>query len=162
MKSTSEDTHRVIELLKQGPLRIKKATHHLQTKQLHVRTKEEPWSVNDLLIHLRASSDVWGETIMAMLTEDNPSQRYQSPRAFMKKPKYQNQEFAMALESYTEERQKLVKVLTDLDPAGWSRPGTYTGVTARHQHQTVWTLVNRILDHEQPHLDQIETLLKKS
>jgi hypothetical protein len=160
MKSDSENTRRVIELLKQGPLRIKKVTHNVQTAQLHVRTNEEPWSVNDLLIHLRACSDVWGETIMAMLTEDNPTQRYQSPRAFMKKPKYQNQGFTTALDSYTQERQKLVKVLTGLDPAGWSRPGTYTGVTARHQHQTVWSLVNRILDHEGPHLDQIETLLR--
>jgi hypothetical protein len=98
---------------------------------------------------------------MTMLTEDNPSQRYQSPRASMKKPKYQNQEFPAGLDSYTQERQKLLKVLTSLDQAGWSRPGTYTGVTARHQHQTVWSLVNRILDHEQPHLEQIETLLKK-
>jgi hypothetical protein len=160
MKSDSEDTCRAIELLKQGPLRIKKATQYVQTAQLHVRTNEEPWSVDDLLIHLRACSDVWGETIMVMLTEDNPSQRYQSPRTFMKKPKYQNGEFAIALDSYTHERQKLVEVLTDLDPAGWSRPGTYTGVTAHHQHQTVWSLVNRIIDHEQPHLDQIETLLK--
>ena len=160
MKSDSENTRRVIELLKQSPRRIKKVTHNVQTAQLHVRTDEEPWSVNDLLIHLRACSDVWGETIMAMLTEDNPTQRYQSPRAFMKKPKYQNQGFTTALDSYTQERQKLVKVLTGLDPAGWSRPGTYTGVTARHQHQTVLSLVNRILDHEVPHLDQIETLLR--
>jgi hypothetical protein len=29
-----------------------------------------------------------------------------------------------------------------------------------NQQQTVWSLVNRIIDREQPHLDQIETLLK--
>jgi uncharacterized damage-inducible protein DinB len=160
MKLDSKDIQRVIEMLKQAPLRIKKATNNVQSKQLHVRTADEPWSINDILIHLRACSDVWGDTITNMLREDNPSQRYQSPRAFMKKPKYQNQEFPAGLDSYTQERQKLIKVLMGLDQAGWSRPGTYTGVTARHQHQTVWSLVNRILDHEQPHLDQIETLLK--
>jgi uncharacterized damage-inducible protein DinB len=160
MKLDSRDIQRVLELLKQGPLRIKKASHNFPTNQLHARTTEEPWSINDILIHLRACSDVWGDTIMKMLAEDHPSQRYQSPRAFMKKAKYQNQEFAAGLESYTQERQKLIKTLTSLDQAGWSRPGTYTGVTARHQHQTVWSLVNRILDHEQPHLDQIEMLLK--
>ena len=97
---------------------------------------------------------------MNMLTKDNPVQAYKSPRAFMKKPKYQNQEFAAALESYTQERQKLLKVLTNLDSAGWSRPGTYTGVTPRQRDQTVLSLANRIVNHEQPHLDQIETLLK--
>lgn len=95
-----------------------------------------------------------------MLTEDNPTQRYKSPRAFMKKPKYQTQEFTTALGSFTQERQKLVKVLTSLDAAGWARPGTYTGVTPRQQDQTVLSLATRMVNHEQPHLDQIEILLK--
>jgi len=115
MKPESEDTHRVIELLKQAPVRVKKATDRVKTELLFVRTDEEPWSINDILIHLRVCSDVWGATIMTMLTEDNPTQRYRSPRALMKKPKYQNQEFAVALETYTQERQKLLKVLTNLD-----------------------------------------------
>lgn len=160
MKPESEDSRRVIELLKQGPLRIRESTHGVPTAQLYMRRNEEPWSISDILVHLRACSDVWGDTIMTMLTQDNPTQRYQSPRAFMKKPKYQGQEFAVALDAYTQERQKLVKVLTSLDEAGWSRPGTYTGVTPRHRNQTVLSLANRIVDHEQPHLDQIETLLK--
>ena len=160
MKPASEDTRRVLELLKQGPLRIKKATRGIQTARLHVRTDEEPWSISDILIHLRACSDVWGATLMNMLARDNPIQAYKSPRSFMNKPRYQNQEFDAALEAYTQERQKLVDLLTKLDDAGWSRPGTYTGVTPRHRDQTVLTLTNRLVDHEQPHLDQIETLLR--
>ena len=158
MRSVTE-TKRVIELLKQGPTRIKKAASGVQTAQLDVRTDEEPWSISDILIHLRACSDVWGETIMKMLTEDNPAQRYKSPRGFMKKPKYQNQEFTDALGAYTQERKKLVKELLNLDESGWSRPGTYTGTTPRHRDQTVLSLAQRMVDHEQPHLDQIETLL---
>lgn len=160
MKSESEDTTRIIKQLKQGPLRIRKATDGVQTKQLHLRTDEEPWSINDILIHLRACSDVWGATIMKMLTEDSPAQRYRSPRGFMKKPKYQEPEFADGLDTYIRERKKLVKVLTNLDEASWSRPGTYIGTTPRHRNQTVLTLAQRMLDHEQPHLDQIESLLK--
>src|SRR5262245_52852150 len=102
MKPASEDTRRVIELLNQGPLRIKKATRGVQTAQLYVRTAEEPWSISDILVHLRACSDVWGATIMNMLATDNPVQAYKSPRAFMKKPKYQNQEFGTALEAYSQ------------------------------------------------------------
>jgi hypothetical protein len=160
MKSESEDTHQVIELLKQGPLRIQKATRGVQTARLHLRTDAEPWSISDILVHLRACSDVWGDTILNMLSKDNPTQAYKSPRAFMKKSKYQNQEFDVALEAYTLERKKLIDVLTELAAAGWSRPGTYTGVTPRHRDQTVLSLTRRIVDHEQPHLDQIETLLK--
>jgi len=160
MKSKSEETQQVIKLLKQGPTRTKKATSGVQSTQLHLRTEEEPWSVNDVLIHLRACSDVWGETIMKMLAEDNPTQRYRSPRGFMKKPMYQEPEFSEGLEAYIQERKKLVKVLTELDEAGWSRPGAYTNVTTRHRNQTVLTLAQRMVNHEQPHLDQIETLLK--
>jgi len=160
MKSESEDTRQVIKLLKQGPVRIKKATDGVPTTQLHLRTEEEPWSINDILIHLRVCSDVWGATIMKMLSEDNPTQRYKSPRSFMKKPKYQGPGFTDGLESYIQGRKKLVKVLTVLDDAGWSRPGTYTGTTPRHRNQTVLSLAQRMVDHEQPHLDQIETLLK--
>jgi uncharacterized damage-inducible protein DinB len=160
MQPAAPDIHRILGLLKQGPLRIQKAVHKVPTKRLHVRTEEEPWSVNDILVHLRACSDVWGETIMAMLTKDNPTQPYKSPRAFMKKPKYQNQEFAAALDVYTQERQKLMKVLTKLDGVGWARLGTYTGTTPRHRNQTVWSLTDRIVSHEQPHLEQIESLLR--
>ena len=160
MKSESENTSRVIELLKQGPLRIKKALRGVQTEQLYARTAEEPWSISDILVHLRACSDVWGDTIMNMLSKDNPTQAYKSPRAFMKKPKYQNQDFDVALATYTLERKKLIDMLIKLDDAGWSRPGTYTGVTPRQRDQTVLSLAKRIVDHEQTHLDQIETLLK--
>lgn len=160
MEPNSRDISRVLELLKQSPLRIGKIIRTVQTERLYVRTAEEPWSVSDILVHLRACSDVWGETIITMLTEDNPTQRYKSPRAFMKKPKYQDQEFAAALTSYTQERQKLVKMLRSLDETGWARPGTYTGTTPPHRNQTVWSLTNRLLDHEQPHLEQIELLLR--
>jgi len=160
MEPASLDIRLIIKLLKQGPLRIEKAIRNIQTERLYVRTEPEPWSVGDILVHLRACSDVWGETIMAMLTKDNPTQPYKSPRAFMKKPKYQDPEFVTALASYTQERQKLVKVLTMLDDAGWARSGTYTGTTARHRNQTVWSLTNRVVDHELPHLEKIESLLR--
>ena len=160
MNSESEDIQQVIKLLNLGPLRIKKATSGVQASQLHVRTEEEPWSINDILIHLRACSDVWGAMIMKMLTEENPTQRYRSPRGFMKKPMYQKLNFADGLETYIQERKKLVKVLTNLDESGWSHPGTYIGTTPRHRNQTVLTLAQRMVNHEQPHLDQIESLLK--
>jgi len=158
MKPKTQDINQIIELLEQGPLRIEKSIHGVQAERLYERTDEEPWSFSDILVHLRACSDVWGETIMNMLTEDNPIQRYKSPRSFMKKPKYQDQEFATALESYTQERQRLVKMLMKLDDAGWARPGAYTGTTPRHRNQTVWSLTNRIVNHEQLHLEQIESL----
>lgn len=161
MEPTSQDIGRILELLKQGPLRIRKAIRNVDEERLDLRTTEEPWSVRDILIHLRACSDVWGETIMTMWSEDNPIQRYRSPRSFMKSPKYQGQDLNFALRTYAQERRKLVNVLTNLDGVGWTRPGTCTGTTPRHRDQTVWSLTNRIVNHEQPHLEQIEALLNE-
>jgi hypothetical protein len=120
----------------------------------------EPWSVSDILAHLRACSEVWSTSIIAMLARDNPTLRYVSPRSWMNKPTYREQAFDVALISFTQERQKLVKTLTELDEAGWLRRATFTGVSARQRDQTVLSYADRIVNHEQPHLDQIESLLR--
>ena len=160
MKPTSEDISRILERLTQGPIRLEKVTGGVQTSRLHLRSEAEPWSVSDILAHLRACSDCWGASIMAMLREDNPTRRYVSPRSWMRKPKDAEPAFKAALEAFTQERQKLVKVLAELDEADWARPGTFTGTSARQRDQTVLSYSERIVNHEQPHLDQIESLLR--
>lgn len=94
-----------------------------------------------------------------MILQDNPTMRYVSPRSWMRKPKYQDQEFDAALEFFTQERQKLVKTLADLNEADWARRGTFTGTSARLREQTILSYSERIVNNEQPHLDQIESLL---
>jgi hypothetical protein len=160
MKSVSEDISRILELLTHAPLRLEKATRSVQTTRLYLRSDVEPWSVSDILAHLRACSDVWGNSIVAMITQDNPTLPYVSPRSWMRKPTYLEQEFDAALESFTQERQKLVKALAELDEAGWIRRGTFTGASPRQRDQTVLSYSDRIVNHEQPHLDQIESLLR--
>ncbi len=78
----------------------------------------------------------------------------------MKKPAYADQEFSAALEAFTQERQTLVKALTSLDESGWARRGTFTGTSTQNQHQTVLSYTERLANHEQAHLDQIEALLR--
>lgn len=157
--SKSEKTSQILALLAQAPLRLEKATRGHPTTRLHLPTDVEPWSVSDILAHLRACSDVWGSSIIAMITQDNPTIRYVSPRSSMNKPKYQKQECAVALESFSQERHKLVEALAKLDEAGWFRCGTFSGVSSGQREQTVLNYAERIVNHEQPHLDQIEALL---
>jgi hypothetical protein len=94
-----------------------------------------------------------------MLAQDNPTQRYVSPRASMKKPMYADQDFSAALDSFITERHKLVLTLSNLDAVGWARRGTFTGTSPREQNQTVLRYAERLVNHEQGHLDQIEALL---
>ncbi len=95
----TDETIQILERLAQAPVRLENATRGVQPARLLLRSEEEPWSVGDILAHLRACSDVWGGSIEAMLTQDNPTQRYVSPRSFMDKPRYQDQEFEAALKS---------------------------------------------------------------
>ena len=159
MEPISLKINRILDLLPQGPLRVEKATRDAPLSQLYLRTDSEPWSVSDILAHLRACSDVWGTSIFVMINQNNPTQRYVSPRSWMRKPKYANEEFEKALSSFAEERLKLVDLLKDLDEDGWARPGTFTGTSHRQRNQTVLSYSERIVNHEQPHLEQIESLL---
>lgn len=158
--TVSADISRILDLLKQGPSRIETATRGFQATRLFLRSELEPWSVSDILAHLRACSDVWGNAINAMISQDNPTLRYVSPRSWMKKPKYADQEFSAALEAFTQERQKLVKTLSGLDDIDWERSATFTRTSPRRSSQNVMSYSERIVNHEQPHLDQIETLLR--
>jgi len=160
MKPASEATDRILELLARAPLRLEEATHGLQATSLYLRSDTEDWSVSDILAHLRACADVWGSSIVAMMARDNPTLRYVSPRTWIKKTSYFEQEFSTALESFTQERQKLVKALTDLDEAGWLRRGTFTGTSHGRRDQTILSYAERLVNHEQAHLDQIEALLR--
>jgi hypothetical protein len=80
----------------------------------------------------------------------------------MSKPAYADQEFDAALESYATERRKLVDALDGLDEAGWARGGTFTGTSARGRSQTVLSYATRLAEHEQEHMDQIDSLLRSS
>jgi len=160
MKLESEATSRILELLTHAPLRVEKATRGAQTTRLCLRSDVEPWSVSDILAHLRACADVWGGSIIAMIMRDNPTMPYVSPRTWMKKPMYVEQEFNAALESFAKERQKLVKALAELDETGWLRRASFSGVSDRQRDQPVVSYADRIVNHEQPHLDQIESLLR--
>lgn len=160
MEPIPQQISQILNLLTEGPLRIEAAAKGVEAAILYLRTEAEPWSVSDILAHLRACSDVWGTSLNAMLTQDNPTIRYKSPRSSMKKPMYADQEFKAALASFTSERQKLVKVLANLDETGWLRRGTFSGTSPRQRSQTVLSYAERIINHEQPHLDQIESLLQ--
>ncbi len=160
MQPTSDDISHVLERLEQGPVRLEAATRGVEVARLQLRTEAEPWSVGDILAHLRACSDAWAKSITAMLTQENPTMRYVSPRSWMKKPLYRDATFATALDAFTQERHALIQRLASLDEADWARRGTFTGTSARQRNQTVMSYAERIANHEAPHLDQIERLLQ--
>jgi hypothetical protein len=156
---TTSDTEHLLELLAATPHRLAAISHSLDDARLSFKPDESAWSANDILAHLRACADVWGKSILAMIAQDQPTLRYVSPRTWMRKTNYPEQDFHPSLHAFSQQRRELVQALQALAPADWSRGATFTATT-RGREQTILRYVQRITDHEHEHVQQLEALLK--
>jgi len=111
MKVDPAGIEMALKLLAATPRDLASISKGLDHTRLHLRSDEEPWSANDILAHLHACADVWGKSIMAMIARDHPTLRYVSPRAWIKKTHYLEQEFGVSLEAFTKQRSDLLGVL---------------------------------------------------
>jgi len=155
MKVSSVEIEKYLNLLAETSRRLSKATNGLDDARLKTRTKERPWSVNDILAHLRSCADVWGGSIDAMLAEQKPTIPYRHPRQWIKKTSYPELPFPESFKTFVAQRKKLLETLTGLPFEDWSRAGIIKG-----REHTVFTQVRRMALHEQVHCEQIENLLQ--
>ena len=159
MKVSPAETENILRLLAATPRRIASLTRSVEIGNLHFRPQQDSWSANDILAHLRACADVWGKSIMAMISQDHPALRYISPRSWIRKTDYPSLEFRVSLKAFTDQRRELLRALKGLAIKDWSRPATFTATT-RGREQTVFSYAFRIAEHENKHCDQIEAVLK--
>jgi hypothetical protein len=147
----------VLTMLAETPPRLAALTAGLAPAQLHAASDGE-WSANDVLAHLRACADVWGNCMVAIITRDRPTLRALNPRTWIKKTDYLEQEFQPSLHAFAAQRTELLTVLKPLTPGGWSRTATVTGA-GQVLEQTVLYYGWRMASHERPHLQQIERIV---
>ena len=155
MKATRPEIEKYLDLLTQTSRLIANATDGVEAARLQARTQKQPWSINDILAHLRSCADVWGESIEAMLAEEKPTIPYRHPRQWIKQTEYLQLPFRKSFKAFVAQRRKLLKVLRGLAFEDWSRPGIIQG-----REHTVFTQVRRMALHEQVHCEQIESLLQ--
>ena len=155
MKATPDEIEKYLKLLAETPRRIASVSRGIENAQLQRRIEKEPWSVNDILAHLRSCADVWGKTIQEMLIKDNPTLPYVHPRQWIKKTNYPELDFHISLQAFTSQRKGLLKLLKNLALEDWSR----TSMIKRREH-TVFTQVRRMATHENVHCEQIQEMLK--
>ena len=127
MPSRSLTIEQVLTLLAETPPRIAALTAGLAPAQLHTTPNHDEWSANDVLAHLRACADVWGNCVLVMIAEDTPTLRAVNPRTWIKKTDYLELDFRPSLRSFATQRAELLAVLEPLPPEGWSRAATVTG-----------------------------------
>ena len=158
MRSQSLTIEQVLTLLAETLPRIAALTAALAPAQLHTRSNHDGWSANDVLAHLRACADVWGNCIMAIIAEDTPTLRAVNPRTWIKKTDYLELEFRPSLRSYATQRADLLAVLSPLPPEGWERSATVTGA-GKVLERTVLFYAQWLARHERQHVKQVERIV---
>lgn len=145
----------ILALLAATPKNIGTLTVGLTSTQLHSSLSPDEWSANDVLAHLRSCADVWGNYIKMIITQDRPAFRAVSPRTWIKKTDYRSQAFQPSLQAFITQRLELLASLESLPFAGWSRAAMVTMV-GRVLERTVSDYAERMIQHEGPHIQQIE------
>lgn len=154
MKVTETEIEEILRLLAETPRRIAATTGLTNTEQLHHRPDAKTWSANDILAHLLACADVWGETIVAMLQEDDPTLKHVSPREWLKKTDYPARSFHELFQSFVDQRRQLLQTLHDLEFNQWSR-----GAMIKGRRHTIFSQARRMALHEVTHCEQLESLV---
>ena len=145
-------------LLVETPPRIAALTAGLEPAQMHTTSNRDVWSANDVLAHLRACADVWGDCIVAMIAEDKPTLRAVNPLTWIKKTDYLELEFRPSLHSFATQRADLLAVLEPLPPEGWSRAATVTGA-GKVLERTVLFYAQWLARHERQHVKQVDRIV---
>ena len=158
MATTSLSVEQVLTLLAQTPQRIAALTDGLAPTQLQAPPGPDEWSANDVLAHLRACADVWGDCIAAIIAEDRPTLRAVNPRTWIRRTDYREQEFRPSLRAFAAQRTELLALLEPLTPEGWARAATVTGAGAVLE-RTVLSYADWLAHHERPHIKQIARIV---
>jgi hypothetical protein len=147
----------ILAALAETPPRIAELTVGLATAQLHAAPSPGEWSANDVLAHLRACADVWGDCIVTIINQDTPTLRAVNPTTWIKGTNYLEQGFQPSLQAFTAQRTALLAVLEPLRPKVWSRSATVTGA-GKVLERTVQSYAQWMAGHERPHLKQIKRI----
>jgi len=155
MKATPAEVQKHLKLLGKTTRRITSITKQFDEVSLQAKPKKDEWSANDILAHLRACADVWGDQIEKMIAKDNQKLPYAHPRQWIKKTNYRELPFHESFRAFKVQRRKLLKVLKELSFEDWSRSAIIKG-----REHTIFTQVRRMAKHEDVHCHQITELLR--
>ncbi|HET9911529.1 MAG TPA: DinB family protein [Anaerolineales bacterium] len=149
---------KILTILKETPPRLTNLASGLAPAQFHTAPSAGEWSVNEVLAHLRACDDVWGNYyMMTILAQDHPTIKARNPRTWIKSTDYLEQNFQSSLRAFTKQRKKLT-VLELLSPMDWARTNTLIGA-GKPLQQTLLSHADGLARHERAHLKQIERTL---
>lgn len=147
----------LIQFLAETAARVEAAAQRLSADQLRSSPAPEGWSPNEILWHIRATADVYGEHIARILNEDTPHWRHVSPRARMKTVRYDQLPFAASFAAFARQRTELLALLGGIAPEAWQR-NALVRVGERESRLTLQERVSGMANHERVHCAQMEEM----
>jgi hypothetical protein len=148
-----------LALLAETPRRIAALTAGLAPAQLQVTPAPDAWSANEVLAHLRACADVWGNCMLTMIAKDRPTLQAVNPRTWINRTNYPELEFRASLRTFARQRADLLAILDPLPQIGWSRRATVTGAGAVLE-RTVLFYGRWLAGHERTHVKQVAGIVE--
>jgi len=158
MSKRSLTREEILAALAQTAPRIAVLTAGLAAARLAAVPHRGEWSVRDVLAHLRACADVWGDCIAAIVAYDKPVLRAINPRSWIRNTDYLEQAFRPSLQAFSRQRADLLALLNPLPGGAWSRKAAITGA-GNVLEKTVHDYALRLTVHERPHLQQIRRIV---
>jgi len=151
----------ILSLLEFTPRHLAELTANASPQQLCREPAAGEWSAGQVLAHLRACADVWGERYMLpILRQEHPTLKALNPRTWILSTNYLQMDFQPSLLAFSDQRARLLKVLSALNPQDWQRGNTLIGAGSPLQ-QTLHQHADRMARHDRTHLKQIEQTLKR-
>jgi len=146
-----------VRSLAETTARVDAAARGLSADRLVISPTPGGWSPNEILWHIRATADVYDEHIRRIIREDEPRWRHVSPRARMKKARYDQLPFAESFAAFSRQRTELLALLGSIAPDAWQRFALVRVPSKAEDwrltlHERVWGMAS----HEEIHCTQME------
>jgi hypothetical protein len=149
---------KTLTLLEETPPRLAALTENRSAAQLWMRPAPDAWSAVEIVAHLRACADVWGDCIASILAEDHPTIRAIDPRAWIKQTDYPELDFETSLDAFAKQRTALLAMLQPRTAAEWARAATVTGAGGPLE-RTVHFYAQWLARHKGSHLKLLPRML---
>lgn len=152
-----QDFEKAINLLAQTPLFLARVFNQLSPAELTFKDSED-FSVVENICHLRdIEIEGYGERIVRILKEDNPSLPDLDGARLAIERDYINQDSKSALAAFSDARSGNLELLKHLSPEQVDREGTLEGVGVISLEK----LVEMMVEHDQGHVAELTTIARR-
>lgn len=143
-----------IDALRALPRQIEELVQGLSEDSLRWRPSPGEWSIKEVCCHLRDFSEIGGERIRRMLSEDKPFLPAYDQEALARERDYQKESMPLVLTALRAFSGGLAYLLENLGEQEWQRTG-------RHEERgpiSIGQYAQLLADHAREHLEQIKAL----